>query len=59
LTGVGFAQPMSGAPDTIAIRGSSNVPIGSVCAIGFNVTRPSRFAVSSPSWLADHACAAS
>ena len=41
------------------MSGSNNVPIGSMCTTGFNETRPSRFAVSSPSWLADQACAAS
>ena len=59
LTGVGFAQPMIGAPETMAISGSTSVPIGSVCTTGFSDTRPRRRAVSSPSWLADHACAAS
>jgi len=59
LTGVGLAQPRMGAPVTIATSGSSSVPIGSTWTMGFRETRPRRRAVSSPSMLADQACAAS
>ena len=43
-TGTGFAQP-NGIPS----NGSSTVPIGSRCANGSSVMRPSFSAVSSPS----------
>ena len=59
FTGVGFAQPMTGAFEIIAMSGRRSVPMGSVWTTGFSETRPRRLAVSSPSRLADHACAAS
>ena len=58
-TGTGFAQPISGAPVTIAISGNRIVPIGSACTIGLSEMRPSSRAVGSPSRSAVHACAIS
>ncbi len=37
--------------------GMSSVPMGSVCAMGLSVTRPRRYAVSSPNLWDIHACA--
>ena len=56
FTGTGFAQPnMNGRrPSSAAAArpGTSIVPIGSMCFIGFSVTRPSIQAVRSPNSLA-------
>ena len=58
FTGTGFAQPkMNGGVCVIAatstsIPGTSIVPTGSMCLIGFAVTRPSIQAVWSPNILA-------
>ena len=40
FTGTGFAQPISGSPEYIAISGNSTVPIQSMCASGLSVSRP-------------------
>src|SRR5882724_3413864 len=48
LTGVGLAQPISGAPVKKAIAGKSKVPIGSTCETGFRLMRPCKRARSSP-----------
>ena len=58
-TGTGFAQPISGAPVTIAIKGKRTVPMGSMCTAGLSDSRPSNRAVGSPSRFAVQACAAS
>src|SRR5687767_627264 len=58
-TGTGFAQPISGAPVTMAINGKRRVPMGSTCTAGLSDSRPSNRAVGSPSQFAVHACAAS
>ena len=57
ITGVGFAQPITGTPPMMASSGNTTVPIGSMCTSGLSDTRPSRRAVSSPNRLAVHACA--
>src|SRR5712691_12270071 len=59
FTGTCLAQPISGAPLTIAISGNRIVPIGSACTSGLSDTRPSRRAVGSPRRSAVHACAIS
>ena len=48
-TGTGLAQPISGKPVVMASSGNSSVPMGSMCATGFKVSRPSMRAVGSPS----------
>src|SRR5712692_1498633 len=59
FTGTGLAQPISGAPLTIAMSGNRIVPIGSACTSGLSDTRPSSRAVGSPRRSAVHACAIS
>src|ERR1051326_4173569 len=56
FTGVGLPQPISGMAASGLLMwarmnimiGINSVPIGCVCATGFNVIRPNRYAVSSP-----------
>src|SRR6266403_2909426 len=48
FTGVGFAQPISGAPVKKEMAGNNNVPMGSTCTIGFRLIRPCSLARSSP-----------
>ncbi len=57
LTGVGFAQPINGAPVKNAIAGNRRVPMGSTCAAGFRLMRPCNRARSSPNLFDIHACA--
>jgi len=56
-TGTGFAQPIIAKPDANAITGTITLPRISTCFIGFSVSLPSFFAVSSPSLNAKKACA--
>ena len=56
-TGVGLAQPMKPIPESMPISGTSTVPIGSTCLIGFSEIRPSMRAVGSPHRFAVQACA--
>ncbi len=56
-TGVGFAHPNIGKWLNARIAGSRTVPTGSMCLMGFNVTRPSMRAVGSPQREAIQACA--
>ncbi len=58
-TGTGFAHPISGRPDNMPTSGNNTVPIQSICASGFSVSRPNCRAVESPRRSAAHACAAS
>src|SRR3954453_17604391 len=58
--GTGVAQPnRKGALNRSRRVGTRTVPNGSTCLSGLSVTRPSRKAVSSPSFQAAYACAAS
>ncbi len=52
FTGTGLAQPKRMPPTIIEISGKTMVPTGSMCLAGFNVTRPSMYAVLSPNILA-------
>ena len=56
-TGVGLAQPMKPIPESIPSSGTSTVPMGSTCLIGFSEIRPSMRAVGSPHRFAVQACA--
>ena len=58
-TGTGFAQPIKGMGENIASSGNNTVPIQSMWASGFSVSRPRSRAVGSPRRLALQACAAS
>ena len=56
----GFAKPnRNGACIASRIPGNTRVPKGSTCLAGLKLTRPARFAVSSPSFQATHPWAAS
>ena len=59
LYGTGFAYANKNVPPDVHIRriGSTMVPKKSMCASGFSVSRPSCFAVGSPSRYAIHPCA--
>src|ERR1051326_8633979 len=59
FTGVGFAQPMTGNPVAMQMAGIMTVPQGSMCLIGFSVTRPSMRAVGWQERPATHGGAAS
>jgi hypothetical protein len=48
VTGTGFAQPKTPAEASERRAGTMRVPTGSTCTAGFKVSRPARFAVSSP-----------
>ena len=56
VTGTGFAQPKKPQPDRTMIAGTSSVPIGSTWRTGFRLSRPARFAVSSPNADATQPC---
>ena len=59
-TGTGLAQPKrNGEPLTTSSSGRMMLPKGSMWGIGFNVSRPARLAVSSPSRFATTPCAIS
>jgi hypothetical protein len=59
-TGTGFAQPNRKGAEVMKSRaGTMIVPNRSTCFRGLKVTRPSRWAVSSPSFQAEYAWAAS
>src|SRR5262249_6261543 len=60
LTGTGLAYPnRNGVRRSNKIAGIRIVPTGSMCLSGFMVTRPKRYAVSSPRRWATKPCAAS
>ncbi len=48
FTGTGFAQPKITPAVNNPTNGNNTVPIGSMCTIGLNETRPSKRAVGSP-----------
>src|SRR5688572_3616694 len=52
FTGTGLAYPSTGSCARTAIAGRMIDPNGSMCGTGFSVSRPARFAVSSPNQLA-------
>ena len=52
LTGTGLAQPKKPTPPSDRSAGTMSVPTGSTCGDGLRVSRPARFAVSSPNALA-------
>jgi hypothetical protein len=54
FTGTGLAQPKTPAPASDRSAGTISVPTGSTCTMGFRLSRPARFAVSSPNALATH-----
>ena len=56
FTGTGLAQPKTPAPASDSSAGTISVPTGSTCTTGFRVSRPARFAVSSPNALATQPC---
>ncbi len=59
LTGTGLAQPKMNPPAISRMAGTSTVPIGSMCLIGFRVSRPIISAVGSPRRRAIQPCATS
>ena len=52
FTGTGLAQPKKKPPIASVNAGTSNVPIGSMCRIGFSEMRPEHFGGS----VTEHAC---
>src|SRR5207248_1115293 len=56
FTGTGLAYPNARPVVAISNTGKMIVPKGSMWAIGLSVSRPARFAVSSPKLLATHPC---
>ena len=48
FTGTGFAHAITGMPEIAPNAGRMIDPNGSMCGIGFSVSRPAFFAVSSP-----------
>ena len=48
FTGTGLAHPITGRLARTAMAGRMIEPSGSMCGMGFSVSRPARLAVSSP-----------
>ncbi|MEN2793104.1 hypothetical protein ABC974_25995 [Sphingomonas oligophenolica] len=55
-TGTGLAQPNTGRCAIARPSGTRSVPTGSIWVIGLTESRPSLFAVGSPSALATQPC---